>query len=63
MCIIHLQDMEESFVESAREVLQDRFNEATEKNFRLLYQFACDQMIEGYNKATGQQGSGEINRV
>ena len=55
--------MEESFVDSAREVLQDRFNEATEKNFRLLYQFACDQMIEGYNKATGQQGSGEINRV
>ena len=55
--------MEESFVEAAREVLQDRFNEATEKNFRLLYQFASDQMIEGYNKATGQQGSGEINRV
>ena len=60
---MYLQDMEESFVESAREVLQDRFNEATEKNFRLLYQFASDHMIEGYNKATGQQGAGEINRV
>ncbi len=55
------KDMEESFIEAAREILQDRFNDATEKNFRLLYQFACQEMIVGYNKAVG--GGNAPNRV
>ena len=55
--------MEEAFVGSAREVLGERFSEATENNFRLVFKFACDQMIEGYNKSAGKQGAGESNRV
>ena len=54
--------MEESFIESASEVMGDRFTEATEKNFRILYAFACEKFIEGYNNAVGQAG-GEANRI
>ena len=60
---ILLQDMEEAFIGACREVLGERFSEAAEKNFRLCYQFACDQMIEGYNKSAGKQGATESNRV
>ena len=55
--------MEEAFVGACREVLGERFTEAAENNFRLCYQFACDQMIEGYNKSAGKQGATQSNRV
>ena len=55
--------MEETFIGAAREVLGERFTEPAENNFRLCYQFACDQMIEGYNKSAGKQGGTQSNRV
>ncbi len=50
--VTYIRDMEETFVAAAREVLGDRFTEPTERNFHLLYQFAAERMIEGYNDAT-----------
>ncbi len=61
--VVFLQDMEEAFIGACKEPLGERFTEATENNFRLVYQFACDQMIEGYNKSAGKQGASQSNRV
>ncbi len=55
--------MEESFLEAVAIPLGDRFNEATEKNFRLLWGFCLENMLTGYNAATGQTGATEANRV
>ncbi len=61
--IQYIRDMEESFVAAAREVLQDRFTEATERNFQLLYQFASDHMIEGFTGVPQPQDNTVENRI
>ena len=36
--------------------MNDRFTEAAEKNLRVMYAFACEQFIEGYESAVQQAG-------
>ncbi len=45
--------MEASFLKAAEETLGDRFTEATEQNFRRLYQFVIATMTEGYREVAG----------
>ena len=39
-----LQDMEETFIQSVKNHLGDRFTEPTEENFRKLYGFVVEKM-------------------
>lgn len=41
--------MEESFIESVKETMGERFTEASQKNFTILYEFVVAQLIEGLN--------------
>ena len=56
------QDMETPFMEAVKLALGDRFTEATEKNFQLLFNYVVEQMLIGYNQAGGQPGP-DSNRV
>ena len=46
------QDMEESFLYAVKLTLGDRFTEATEQNFRRLFEFTTQQMIEGMGEGS-----------
>ena len=59
---VHFQDMETPFMEAVKLALGDRFTEATEKNFNLLFNYVVEQMLIGYNQAGGQPGP-DSNRV
>ncbi|XP_013387644.1 uncharacterized protein LOC106156771 [Lingula anatina] len=45
-------EMEESFMEAAKEVLGDRFTESADDNLRKLYQFCIKHINAGYAAAT-----------
>ena len=63
MFALLFQDMEGPFVDAVGATIGDRFNENTEKNFRLFFGFVCDHMIQGYSAAGGKPGATENNRV
>lgn len=55
--------MEESFIESVKECLGDRFTEPTERNFRLLYTFSIEHISNGYNAAVAKLNAAAPNRI
>jgi len=60
----YFKDMEETFIGACRETMGDRFSEATERNFRLFYNFCVQHIINGYHAAGGQTaGDGAVTQA
>ncbi|CAD5123125.1 DgyrCDS11498 [Dimorphilus gyrociliatus] len=61
--VAYFKDMEGTYIEACKNVLGDRFTEATEKNFRLLYGFVVQHMIDGLQATKSKVTTVDANRI